>query len=346
MRAPLVLLFLLVLFGCAAPQVGAPAWPSVVAEGSEALSSESSEVAAPRIPHAPARKPLLDPPIAEHISSLRVDLQSLPVAPTEQAARGESVALSVDLSDVSIAMAHGLVVELQLGDVSVFSQNASTLFHGPANGSLRPLNVRCSELGDREVRWRGFVAEGVTPQAMPFVEFTGRYDAKHCKAVATRRRAVTAAAIVPGVIYAFRVCDDCEANVLGPTVERLVVIAPPSPFFLESAASASELPRPHVGSFSIGELPIKVGSPSSLSLWLPVAAFDASGLAISERMLGAERVKVDLEVSRSSELRPAEMRLHLAVLKAEPKVKTTVEAASAGSDLAPTVVRRLRRGSN
>lgn len=346
MRALRCLLWLVGLGGCATPQVGASAWPSALAGGSEARSSESVDAEAPRIPHAPPRKPLLDPPIAEHLSSLRVDLRSLPMAPAEQAARGESVALSVDLSDVSIAMANGMVVELELGDVSVFSQNKSALFHGPANGSVRPLKVRCSELGERDVRWRGFVAEGVTPQTMPFVEFTGRYDAKRCKAVASRRRAVTAAAIIPGVIYAFRVCDDCEANELGPAEERVVVIAPPSPFFLESAASASELPRPHVGSFSIGEIPIKVGSPSSLSLWLPVAAFDASGLDEAERMLGAERVKVDLEVSRSSALRPAEMRLHLAVLKAEPKVKTTAEAASAGTDLAPTVVRRLRRGSN
>ena len=339
---------LLLLCGCATQQGGASQWPpAALASGvdaNEAAIDSSPANEEPHVRRAAPRQPLLETPPPEHLGSVRIDLQRLPLAPPEQAARGESVALNVDLSDVSIAVASGLVVEVQLGDVSVFSQSTSPMIHGPANGSQRPLKTRCSELGDGDARWRGFVAAEVTAETMPFVEFAGRYEAKRCRAVATRRRAVTATAIVPGAIYAFRVCDHyCEANALAPAEERVIVIAPPSPFFLESAANARDLSRPHVGSFSIGEIPIKVGSANSLSLSLPVSAFDASGLAEVERMVGAERVKVDLEASRPSAQRPAEMRLHLAVVKAETKLETTVEARSAGTELAPTVVRRLRR---
>jgi hypothetical protein len=280
------------------------------------------------------------PRVPHQLLTLPLDYAALPAAETPRVAKGETVAFKETSTSVAVVMARGLVSEVEVGPNRYFLNMAGNGFASPGSSNLLDgARFPCAQTQPAAARWRGFVPAGMKPGSLDFSELRGKLDPVTCVVEASTRVDVRAAALVPKTLYAFRRCDArCDDAFGRERLETLTVVAPSSSFVLASDAKPDDMINPHVGSFTVVEIPVAAGRAASARIRLPISLFErfralAPG-ASRENVLGASGLEIDVEVVGSTS--PAEgpsLTLHVSAL---------VEPAPRPDPAQPLDPRRLR----
>ncbi len=265
----------LLVAGCAGAPEGAasvlgvkgpPAGAVLPATGTHADAPADRARGARLRPASPARPELperTDPLGGKSRPSFRVrefDYESLPILQLDENAKGSS--LKVDEKGVFIRA--DLFAEIDLGGFTLFTGAPF-----PASG-MPPCGPK--EEGVIEARWSGFSARSWRDDRMEVHAAEGLYDKATCEATSSRAGSVTAHAIIPGYVYAYRKRAAADAM----PGESLVILLPRAPDSSVTALPTRGQEYIHTGAFSRVTLPISAGSgmgflarlaPSDIDLW-------------------------------------------------------------------------------
>jgi hypothetical protein len=270
------------------------------------------------------REVVLGPEVRQQMFASELSYNTLPLANSPVTASGETVKFTETHSNVAIVMSPGLVSEIEIGSIRFFLSMAGNPFGGGAPATGEGARFSCVQgIVGTAVRWRGFRPATVSPESLGYAEFFGTLDRTGCVAVAYTRLEVRATALVPRTLYAFRRCiSHCEVGLESERREILTVVAPPSSFVLASDAPPNEMTQPHVGSFTIVEIPVEQSRAASASIRLPVSSEKALRAIAPDppafSVLGASGLLVDVEVMGPSGDQQASLSLHVSTLVEPP----------------------------
>lgn len=292
-----------------------PSVPEVTAASSAAAVSEPSkeERGAAR---AGARAPTQGPALPRQLLSLSRDYASLTLAGRPVSTRGERLRIEEPPDSLAITVSRARVTEVEIGPHRWFLNMPGNPF-GYERGLLGTPIHPCEEKTALPARWRGFAPASVTAETLVFSELRGELDPAACGVEARTRLDVRAVALVPRTLYAFRRCDEpCATLWSAGRRETLTLVAPPSEFVLAADATPDDMTNPHVGSFSVVEIPVASQRATSATVVLP--AFALGSLSESERgavtAVGASDLEVDVEVLGPSSDDAPSLTLHVATL--------------------------------
>jgi hypothetical protein len=254
--------------------------------------------------------------VPRQLLSLSRDYASLTLAGRPVSSPGERLGFEESEYRLAITVSRARVTEVEVGPHRWFLNMPGNPF-GYERGLLGTPTHPCEEKTALPARWRGFAPASVTSSTLVFTELRGELDPAACGVEARTRVDVRAVALVPHMLYAFRRCEEpCSKLWSAGRRETLTLVAPPSVFVLAAEAAPDQMREPHVGSFSVIEIPVASERATSATIVLPLATLDR--LAESERggvtALGAWGLEIDVEVlGPSSDEAPA-LTLHLAAL--------------------------------
>jgi hypothetical protein len=106
--------------------------------------------------------------------------------------------------------------------------------------------------GAPTARWAGIDRREMSETSVWFERFEGPFEPGPCRARAAAGFGVRAAALVPGVLYAFR----------GARADEVVLVAPPAEWVSVTEALEQQA-APHVGTLTLAKLTVKRGTLSS-----------------------------------------------------------------------------------
>jgi hypothetical protein len=283
-----------------APPVFTEPLQSGSGEGSTIANEELLGTAAP--PRARPRAVVQGPAVPRQLVTLQRDYAAVPIAGTPVVAKGETVAFKETSTSVAVVMARGLVSEIEVGPHRFFLNMAGNGFTGATGTSLGAgARFLCVGTPPTTARWRGFVPAGLKAGSLDFSELRGELDPFTCVAEATTRLDVRASALIPQTLYAFRRCDGrCDEGFGAERLETLTLVAPPSSFVLASDAKPDDMTNPHVGTFTVLEIPVAPDRAASGTIRLPISAFArlttlSPGVSLGS-VVGASGIELDVEV--------------------------------------------------
>jgi hypothetical protein len=274
----------------------------------------------------------LGPALPHQLLTLPGDYAALPVAGMPRVAKRETVAFKNTSSTVSVVMTPGLVAEIEVVPQRFYLDMPGNGFGAAGASSLGAgVSYPCVRRSESvSVRWRGFAPASMKPGSLLFSELRGELDPVTCVVDASTRLDVRAEALIPKTLYAFRRCDShCDPGLESERLETLTLVAPPSSFVLASDARPDEMTNPHVGTFTIVEVPVAPDRAASGTIRLPIGAFERlprSAPGASPRLLGASGLEVDVEVvGPTAGGDPPSLALHVSAL-VEPQLRTGTPA--------------------
>jgi hypothetical protein len=130
------------------------------------------------------------------------------------------------------------------------------------------------QTGNIGARWSGILATEWSEEALVFESYEGAFDKRTCRARASRGETVTATAVVPGILYAFRRCGvGCRPGDFEPAEDEVVFVAPPAEW-VSSPSSAEEQATPHIGTLTVVSVPLRLGGAVSAAFVLDLENVD------------------------------------------------------------------------
>jgi hypothetical protein len=304
--------------GCAGPPPAASVAP-VAHQATDPPASATAEDAQSEnatAARAGGRLPLQGAPVPRQLLTLSRDYASLTLASPPVSTRGERLRIEEPPDRLAITVSRARVTEVEIGPHRWFLNVPGNPF-GYARGLLGTPTHPCEEKAALPARWRGFSPASVTSETLVFTELRGELDPAACGVEARTRLDVRAVALVPRTLYAFRRCEEaCAMGWSAGRRETLTLVAPPSEFVLAADATPDDMTNPHVGSFSVVEIPVASERATSATVVLPTAALER--LTESERRgvtaLGASGLELDVELLGPSSNEAPSLTLHLAAL--------------------------------
>lgn len=215
-------------------------------------------VGMPPLERSPPRPPAPERPAVW--TSFDVTYAAIPLL---ERGKDEPILFSVGVSArlVSFLVADGRLLELVHGKYRAFTRPESA---SPKALPAPPPDVLAGEIRcdkDTSVVLRGLEIDSWMADKALYREYEGTFTNARCAGSARSAHEVVAAAIVPGILYAFR----RPIPSLEGTKEDLVVIGPVAEW-VASSTIAEEQTNPHVGSFTFASVPVRLGSSASISL--------------------------------------------------------------------------------
>ncbi len=210
------------------------------------FNENASKVPEP-IPGAPRPQP------AERLS---FDYATLPLAKKLPSTKGE-VTMSIS---GSTRASDGYVGVLDVGEQRNFSEGP----WGISSQGTPPPSYACLAGAERPATWVAIHPNQKKPLSFEVLEFEGVIDNERCATRAAQVSSASAAAVVPGVLYAYRRCALTSAKPGEPCEEELVLIGPPLEWVTSTGATIDRHLRPQLGSFSRIVVPVRPSTASSI----------------------------------------------------------------------------------
>lgn len=170
-----------------------------------------------------------------------------------------SFALTPNGEGYRLLIQNDLLAEVDVGGFRAFTW-ARAGAQAAATNARRFVRVRDLRCGDPKLpiepaRVRGFHMHGWTESSLRYVEFASEYDGAKCRGVSKSVAEVEAAAVWPGVVYAF-VSKSSE----GAKARYLHVISPATAWVTTAPTPPDEQLNPHRGSFGYARIPLDEGA--------------------------------------------------------------------------------------
>ena len=253
-------------------------------------------------------EPIIGAPRPQATERSSFDYASLPLTKLMGTTKGEvtmSVSGSTRASDGYVGLLEvGAQRNFSEGPWGLSTQGTGVGAYGcapltpPVNTfSHVPIHSLTKKPGDLAATWVAIHPNHKKPRSFEVLEHQGVMDIERCATRATELYSVNAAAVVPGVLYAYRRCG-ASPKPGEPCEEELVLIGPPLEWVTSTGATIDRHLRPQLGSFSRIVVPVRPSTAASILVHIRQADLFKWGGSnvLGSRFEGAASIQLTCDV--------------------------------------------------